>query len=444
MKVYADANDDGAIDDGDTVVGYEQLGPGQTSYSITVPLVPNAANHFLVSATDAAGNPSPARVVPTITQDSIAPAAPAVTSPAAPLAINAGSIAVAGTAEAGSLVTIYRDYNHDGSIEVGDVVVGSEQLAAGQTAFSIAVPLDQNTPNSFVATATDAGGNASAPAVVPTITADSVAPHVPTVTGPSGPITVNTPTAAVSGAAEANSLVRVYVDLNDNGSIDPGDLVIASEQLTGGASAYSIPAPLSPNGANHLLVTATDAAGNQSAPVGVPTITQDSIAPAVPVGNGPTGPVSVDATTRTFTGTAEAGSLVQVYDDANHDGKIDAGDTVAGYEQLGPGQTSYSITVALAPNAPNNFLITATDAAGNRSTPIVVPTITQDSIAPAAPTVGSPSGPMILNASTTTLTGTAEAGSLRSSLRRYQRRRHGRRRRAGRRLRATRAGADLL
>ncbi len=41
-----------------------------------MPLTPNAANNFLVTATDAAGNQSPATVVPTITQDSIAPVSP--------------------------------------------------------------------------------------------------------------------------------------------------------------------------------------------------------------------------------------------------------------------------------------------------------------------------------------------------------------------------------
>ena len=68
---------------------------------------------------------------------------------------------------------------------------------------------------------------------------------------------------------------------------------------------------------------------------------------------------------------------------------IDVGDLVAGSEQLAPGQTSYSITVPLAPNQPNNFLITSTDAGGNQSSPTVVPTITQDSTPPVLPVITS-------------------------------------------------------
>ncbi len=345
-------------DGGDQVVGSEQLSPGQTSYSIAVSLISNAPNAFFVTATDAAGNQSPTAVAPTITQDSIAPAAPTVTSPADPVTVNTPTATIAGTAEAGSFVQVYDD---------GDQVVGSQQLSPGQTSYSVSVPLISNAPNAFFVTSTDAGGNESLPAFVPTITQDSVPPALPVVTSPASATTLNAGSSAISGTAEAASLVHVYRDSNGDGVIDVGDSLVGSEQLDPGQSSYSITVPLNPNQPNYFLVTSTDAGGNLSAPAVVPTITQDSIPPIAPALAAPAGPIAVNTGTTTLTGTAEAGSLVQVYADTNGDGIIDDGEQVVGFEQLDPGQTSYSITVPLVPNAANHFLITATDAGGNQS-----------------------------------------------------------------------------
>ena len=411
VKVYGDTNANGAIDTGEVVVGFEQLAPGQTSYSITVPLVANVANHFLVTATDAAGNASSPLVAPTITQNLIPPTLPVVLTPATSISVNAGATTITGTAQADSLVRIYHDFNQNGIIDIGDAVVGTEQLAGGATAYSITVPLDQNTANSFLVTATDAASNQTAPVVVPTVTADSTAPGVP-ISGPLSGSTVGTSTFTFTGTAEAGSLVKVYADTNANGAIDTGEVVVGFEQLAPGQTSYSITVPLVANVANHFLVTATDAAGNQSNPVALPAIVQDSIPPVLPIESNPAAAVSVNANTTTLTGTAEAGSLVKVYADTNANGAIDTGEVVVGFEQLAPGQTSYSITVPLVANVANHFLVTATDAAGNASSPLVVPTVTQDSVAPLLPVVASPTAASTVGTGTYTLTGTAEAGSL--------------------------------
>ena len=402
VKIYDDANDDGSIDKGEVVVGMLQLAPGQTAYSITVPLVQNAANNFLVTDTDEAGNASSPAVVPTITENSIPPANPTVVTPGMPLAVNAGAATITGTAQANSLVKVYKDFNNNGAIDIGDGVVGTLQLTGGATAYSVIVPLDQNAVNHFLVTATDAAGNLSNPVVVPTITEDSTTPPVPRVITPARPIPVDTPTALITGVAQANSLVQVYEDLNNNGGIDAGELVVASQQLTGGATNFEIATPLALNAANYFLVTATNAAGTESAPLTVPMITEDSVPPVAPTGSAPAAATTVDATTYTLTGTAEAGSLVRVY----------SGATVVSSEQLAPGQTSYSIVTPLTQNAPNNFMVTATDPAGNPSVPAAVPTVTEDSIPPVAPIGSLPASATTVNGATYTLTGTAEAGSL--------------------------------
>ena len=140
------------IYDGDEVVGSEQLAPGQTSYSVAVPLDSNAPNAFVVTATDAAGNPSPTAVVPTITQDSIPPVSPTVVSPhRVGHGQHLDGDGYGHGRKPASLVQIYD----------GDEVIGSEQLSPGQTSYSVAVPLDSNSPNNFLITATDAAGNQS-------------------------------------------------------------------------------------------------------------------------------------------------------------------------------------------------------------------------------------------------------------------------------------------
>jgi hypothetical protein len=92
---------------------------------------------------------------------------------------------------------------------------------------------------------------------------------------------VNAANYSITGTAEANALVRVYSDLNNNGLIDGSDALVGSQQLAGGATAYSISVPLPQDAANNFLVRATDVAGNNSSPADVPTITEDSTPPVI-------------------------------------------------------------------------------------------------------------------------------------------------------------------
>lgn len=90
-------------------------------------------------------------------------------------------------------------------------------------------------------------------------------------------------------------------------------------------------------------------------------------APATPKITSPTTARTVLATTFTITGTAEAGSLVQVR----------AKGVVVRAQQLADNDTTFSITVPLTVNAANNFKVSARNAAGLQSAAATVPTITQ-------------------------------------------------------------------
>lgn len=135
--------------------------------------------------------------------------------------------------------------------------------------------------NGGVGDTTSSGGTSAFSTAIETasVTVKAVT-DAPTVTAPVVAITLNADNYSITGSAEADSLVRIYRDLNNNSQIDAGDDPVGQQQLTGGGTAFAIGVSLVQNAANNFLVTATDAAGNVSPPADVPTITEDSQAPA--------------------------------------------------------------------------------------------------------------------------------------------------------------------
>src|SRR5262249_43485885 len=83
-------------------------------------------------------------------------------------------------------------------------------------------------------------------------TVDTTAPAAPAVTSPSSALTINASTYTIRGTAEANALVKVWLDGNNNGAVDAGEAVVGSQQLGGGASAFAISVPLAQDAANHF------------------------------------------------------------------------------------------------------------------------------------------------------------------------------------------------
>ena len=109
--------------------------------------------------------------------------------------------------------------------------------------------------------------------VVPTTVTfvDVTAPVAPVITAPTVAVYTNAANYTITGTAEANSLVQIY-----------RGTVVASQQLSGGATSFSISAPLTLNSANNFTVTAKDAASNETvSPASVSTINEDNVSPAV-------------------------------------------------------------------------------------------------------------------------------------------------------------------
>jgi len=294
-------------------------------------------------------------------EDSTPPAVPGVSSPSGPVTVNAASYAISGTAEANSLVKVYRDNNNDGLINGADAVVGSpQQLSGGGTSYSISVSLTQDLANDFLVTATDVASNPSNPADVPTITEDSTPPTVSE--------SINAPDAVTGWYNIGTSAAVVTYTWSDSGSgvVDPP------------ASPYTFG-----EGADQSLagVTVHDAAGNASAPTaGFTGIDVDLTAPTASVPDladgSDTGQSSSDDITQgtnpQFDGTAgDNRSGVWKVEVTSDDGK-------SGTDGSSP---FYSVTLATLNEGSRTVTATVYDVAGNTYTTPALP-VTVDRTAP--------------------------------------------------------------
>ena len=328
-------------------------------WTITVMLI-DGANVFTAKASDTIGNKSGASEAVIITLDRTAPAVGITTTVQA---VNTVSFTLNGTAEAGSVVDVRKD----------GISIGTETATGGT--WTIIVTLDEGT-NTFAATATDAAGNTSPLSEAVIITLDIDAPTVAITTTAQ---TVKEVLFTIRGTAEAGSVV----DVGEDG------ISIGTETATGGT--WTIIVTLD-EGTNTFAATATDAAGNTSPLSEAVIITLDRTAPAVGI---TTTVQAVNTASFTLTGTAEAGSTVELLKGTESIGTVTA---TNGF---------WTITVTLIDGA-NVFTAKASDAIGNRSGASEAVIITLDRTAPA---VGITTTVQAVNTVSFTLTGTAEAGS---------------------------------
>jgi hypothetical protein len=248
----------------------------------------NGAHTFAVRAIDGVGNVDPTPATRSWTVDAIPPAVTSVTSTTSngmygvgatinvtvnfneSVTLTGGSLQV--NLNSGATVTIAP---FSGVSASGVYVVGAGQNASDLDSNSLTLTAG--------ATLRDAAGN-DAILTIPAgqslanlhnIVIDTTPPDPPTVTSPASATTVpsTTTTLNITGSAEAGSLVQVWNDVNNNGVIDTGETVVASQQLTGGGTSFNISVNLA-TGDNNFVVTATDAASNRSPPADVPTITR--------------------------------------------------------------------------------------------------------------------------------------------------------------------------
>jgi predicted phage tail protein len=300
-----------------------------------------------VTATDAAGNTSPAGTA-TYAFDTHAPAVPVVTVPAT------GNVQPSFAISEPETTAALRCVLTDGA---GNVIGNPGSCTSPYTP---TLPGDGSYTLSV--TATDAAGNTSDPGTA-TYLYDTVKPPVPTV---AVPVTGNQQPSFVLGEREAGTALTCTLTAS-NGTV-----------LDGPSTCRTPYAPTLPaDGSYTLSVTATDAAGNTSDPAAA-TYLFDTVKPAVPA-------VTVPAT-----GHAQQPSFAIVEPETAATLSCVLTDASAhAVDSLSPCTSSYVADLRGLSDGSYTLSVTATDAAGNTSDPGSA-TYILDTVPPPPPTVIQP------------------------------------------------------
>ncbi|WP_428944979.1 Ig-like domain-containing protein [Pantoea sp. FN060301] len=264
-----------------------------------------------------------------------------------------------GTAEAGATVAVYLDGS---STAVGSTVAGADG------SWSLALGTLTDGGHSWQVKVTDAAGNETrGESSAFSLDSSSVALTIDQANDDAGSLTgavlngglTDDSTPELQGTAQAGAVVTIRdaagVVLGSSTADSSGIWRFAVAELTDGEHSFT--------------AEVTNAAGNRSEATF--TLTVDATAPILPVITGMTDDVGTvqetftvsgsvtDDPAPTFTGTAEAGSLVTLYD----------GDTVLGSVRAdAAGGWSYTPTTNLV-DGEHSISVTSTDAAGNVSAP---------------------------------------------------------------------------
>ncbi|MEZ5729572.1 MAG: Ig-like domain-containing protein [Burkholderiaceae bacterium] len=339
------------------------------------------------------GSDSPAPA-PAPTPAPSAPSAPTIATVAGDNIVNssekAAGVSVAGTAEAGSTVTVTW----------GSATQTATADSSGNytTTFAAAdIPADGSTTVS--ATAANAGGTSAA--ATATVVVDATGPTT-TIATVAGDNTVDSAEKAagvtVSGTAEAGSSVAVTWGATTHTAIADGSGNYSVSFTTG-----EVPA----DGTTTITATATDTNGNAGA-AATASIVVDTAGPAAPVIGAVATDNIVDSAEKaagvTVSGTAEAASTVAVtWGGTTHNTTAD-----------GSGNFSVSFATGEIP-ADGNTTVSATATNGNGTSPAGTAAVVIDTAGPAAPVIGAVATDNVVNsaekAAGVTVSGTAEANS---------------------------------
>jgi len=256
-----------------------------------------------------------------------------------------------GTAEAGTTINLYDD---------GSLVGTGSTNGSGVWTVTTGTALTDNAANLITARATHPAGAEGSPSTPLTVTTDNTAPAAPgtpdltdasdTGTSNTDNVTADT-TPTFTGTSETNATVQLLVD-----DVVVGTAIASGTTWTITSSALSV-------GAHSVTAKQTDAAGNgPSVASGALPVEINTTVPAAPsapdlTAASDTGPSSTDNitsdTTPSFTGTAPAGTTVDLYAGATH-----VGNAVA------DGSGNWAITSSALAAGTYSFTATATDLIG--------------------------------------------------------------------------------
>ena len=352
--------------------------PTTGAWSKTIGTLADGSYSYTATATDAAGNTSAPSAALAFVVATTAPAAPTITDAAdiggtVNAANDTASQALSGVAAAGSTVKIYLDGATTPTYTTtADPTTGAWSKTIGTLA---------DGSYSYTATATDAAGNTSAPSAALAFVVATTAPAAPTITDAAdigGTVNAANDTAsqALSGVAAAGSTVKIYLD----GATTP-TYTTTADPTTG---AWSKTIGTLADGSYSYTATATDAAGNTSAPSAALAFVVATTAPAAPTITdaadiGGTVNAANDTASQALSGVAAAGSTVKIY--------LDGATTPTYTTTADPTTGAWSKTIGTLADGSYSYTATATDAAGNTSAPSAALAFVVATTAPAAPTI---------------------------------------------------------
>jgi large repetitive protein len=231
---------------------------------------------FEVRATDGAGNTDPTPATRSWTVDLTAPAPPVITSPADGSTMGSANVTVSGTAEPGSIVTVFEGATPRGTTTAN----GGGSWSRGLTGVA-------DGAHTYTAKATDPAGNVSAASNAITIVVDTTAPETTISSGPAGPTNATAATFDFD-SSETGSTFECRLD-------GAAFAACASPQTYAGLG----------EGSHTFEVRASDAAGNADPTPAAWTWTVDVTAPETTISSGPVDPTA--ATDATFEFSADEG-----------------------------------------------------------------------------------------------------------------------------------------
>src|SRR5262245_62058935 len=362
-----------SVYDGATLLGTVTAN-GSGAWTFTTGTLADATHSFTATASDAAGNVSGASTALSVTVDTVAPTAPTVVSFSADSGAvgdgitNDNTLTLTGTAPAGSTVSIY-----DGATLLGTAIANS----SGVWTFNTGTLADAT--HSFTARTSDAAGNMSSASTALSVTIDTVAPGVPTISsyssdsGTVGDGITNDNTLTLTGTAADGNSVSVY-----------DGATLLGTATANGSGAWTFTTAVLSDATHSFTATASDAAGNVSAVSVALSVTVDTVAPGAPTissystDSGGVGDGITNDNTLTLTGTAVAGSTVSIYDGATLIGTA-----------IASGSGAWTLTTGVLADAAHSFTAKASDAAGNVSAASTALSVTVDTAAPGAPAIAS-------------------------------------------------------
>lgn len=335
-------------DNGSFVTSVTADGSGNWSYTPTTALA-QGTHSFTITATDSAGNTSGISSAAAIVVDTVAPGIPTG------LAVNANGTALTGVAEPNSTVIITSS---------GGTVLGTATAnASGNFTFTLNPP--QISGQTLMVSAQDAAGNigtagnvlAPFTGVPPAPVIASVLDDVGTIMGPVAPgKTTNDTLPTLSGTAQANAVINLY----NNG-------VLMGFTTADGNGIWSF----TPSGAlsegNHAFTATATNANGASGLSGSFSVIVDTTPPTAPT-------ILISADGGTVSGVAEAGSTVTI--------SLPGGTSVTA---IANSSGVYSVNLPVRQIEGQSLSATATDAAGNTSSPTsalapVLPLLAEDNI----------------------------------------------------------------